>query len=155
MRFLVMLWLLLGVATAARAQDSTAVRRPGFGDSEWQFALLGVGYGAPVGWYLTAAYAEGTLLALDGRALTLEIGQHGTRLGVGYAYWVEGIGAAARLAVLRTYRHPHWFAPDRTLVGPEIRVAALLAGGLGVFWDVGPRARSRRPLVTYTVSFIL
>ncbi|MBX3175311.1 MAG: hypothetical protein KF709_12930 [Gemmatimonadaceae bacterium] len=85
----------------------------------------------------------------------LEVGQAGTRLGAGYAVHAEAVGALARVTALRTYGHPRWAAPNRTMVGPEIRLAVLGSFGVAWLWDVGPRPRSGAPLVAYSISFFL
>ena len=154
-RSLLKLLLAASVALApsiSRAQDSTAAPRE---DSEWQVLLLGAGYGAPNRWFLTLAAVEGGTYHIAGRSLMIEVGQAGTRVGAGYAIWAEGYGALARVTALRTYGRPVWSEPNRTLIGPEVRLAALASFGVAWLWDVGPRPRTGAPIVAYSLSFLL
>jgi hypothetical protein len=123
--------------------------------TQWEAQFYGLGHGAPSGWFVSAGIAEGGLLFIDGRAAILEVGQHASRLSVGYVDWYEGLSKQARISLLRTYNQPAWVAPNRTLLGPEVRLSLLAAFGVGLFWDIGPQPQTGGPVTLYTISIIL
>jgi hypothetical protein len=83
------------------------------------------------------------------RAVTLNTGTDGARLGLGYGAMFSGAkvlsGAELRATVVRTWHDPLKTGPARTLVGPEGRVMlfGFLSVGLGHYWQVSPSQGKR------------
>lgn len=141
---------------AATAQSDPPPEQATSDSSEWYFGGLSLGVGAPAGAYIGFGFAQAPEL-LEGHFVVAEFGRYATRVSYGYGqHLIEGPGMHGRISVFRTYDDPWRAAPNRTFIGPELRLSAsVLVVGFGAYWPTAERAGNRRVFTAFTFSMFL